>query len=168
MTRDDVGCVGGRLLRYDFNKGNSTEAIDSFGIRRRWYGCWYDIAQNEKVNQDLLWDGVREVKGICGALMTFRRSTIEEMGGYIFWEKLFMYKEDIEVCWRLRRWHKKKICILGLVGGYHGRGWTSREAIPFFLRKLSSRNDVLLDIRFSSPYIFFSVVKYLIVIAFRH
>jgi GT2 family glycosyltransferase len=43
----------------------------------------------------------RDVEWVSGAAMWMRRSAVESIGGWD--EHYFMYLEDVDVCWRLRR-----------------------------------------------------------------
>jgi N-acetylglucosaminyl-diphospho-decaprenol L-rhamnosyltransferase len=43
----------------------------------------------------------RDVEWVSGAVMWMRRSAMESVGGWD--EHYFMYLEDVDVCWRLRR-----------------------------------------------------------------
>jgi N-acetylglucosaminyl-diphospho-decaprenol L-rhamnosyltransferase len=54
----------------------------------------------------------RDVDWLSGAAMWLRRSAIESVGGWD--EHYFMYAEDLDLCWRLRR--------LGWRIGYEPRG----------------------------------------------
>ena len=50
---------------------------------------------------DAAWDQPRDVDWISGALLFQRRSAIDSVGGWD--EQYFMYMEDLDLCWRLRR-----------------------------------------------------------------
>lgn len=46
-------------------------------------------------------DVARDVDWVSGAAIWFRRAAIDQIGGWD--EQFFMYVEDVDVCWRLRR-----------------------------------------------------------------
>jgi N-acetylglucosaminyl-diphospho-decaprenol L-rhamnosyltransferase len=50
---------------------------------------------------DAAWDHPRDVDWISGALVFLRRSAVDSVGGWD--ERYFMYMEDVDLCWRLRR-----------------------------------------------------------------
>ncbi len=50
---------------------------------------------------DARWDRPRDVDWVSGALVYLRRSALESVGGWD--ERYFMYMEDFDLCWRLRR-----------------------------------------------------------------
>jgi N-acetylglucosaminyl-diphospho-decaprenol L-rhamnosyltransferase len=50
---------------------------------------------------DARWDRPRDVDWVSGALMYLRRSALDSVGGWD--ERYFMYMEDFDLCWRLRR-----------------------------------------------------------------
>jgi N-acetylglucosaminyl-diphospho-decaprenol L-rhamnosyltransferase len=50
---------------------------------------------------DARWDRPREVDWVSGAFMCLRRSAVDSVGGWD--ERYFMYMEDFDLCWRLRR-----------------------------------------------------------------
>lgn len=50
---------------------------------------------------DVDWDRPRDVDWVSGALMFLRRSALDSVGGWD--ERYFMYMEDFDLCWRLRR-----------------------------------------------------------------
>lgn len=62
-----VGCIGGRLLGYDQSNDQPTGLLDSTGVFRKWYGCWYDRSQGEKdAGQYLIQE---DVPALCGAFL---------------------------------------------------------------------------------------------------
>lgn len=50
---------------------------------------------------DADWDRPRDVDWVSGALLFLRRSALDSVGGWD--ERYFMYMEDLDLCWRLRR-----------------------------------------------------------------
>jgi N-acetylglucosaminyl-diphospho-decaprenol L-rhamnosyltransferase len=50
---------------------------------------------------DARWDRPRDVDWVSGAIVYLRRSALDSVGGWD--ERYFMYVEDLDLCWRLRR-----------------------------------------------------------------
>jgi N-acetylglucosaminyl-diphospho-decaprenol L-rhamnosyltransferase len=50
---------------------------------------------------DAAWARPRDVDWVSGAFVFLRRSALESVGGWD--ERYFMYMEDVDLCWRLRR-----------------------------------------------------------------
>jgi N-acetylglucosaminyl-diphospho-decaprenol L-rhamnosyltransferase len=50
---------------------------------------------------DARWDRPRDVDWVSGAFICLRRSAVDSVGGWD--ERYFMYMEDFDLCWRLRR-----------------------------------------------------------------
>jgi N-acetylglucosaminyl-diphospho-decaprenol L-rhamnosyltransferase len=50
---------------------------------------------------DADWSRSRDVDWVSGAIVFLRRSALESIGGWD--EGYFMYMEDVDLCWRLRR-----------------------------------------------------------------
>ncbi|MGX9726211.1 MAG: glycosyltransferase family 2 protein [Candidatus Electronema sp. VV] len=157
----EVGCVGGRLLGFDAAGGQPTGLLDSSGVFRNWYGRWYDRDQGQP---DCGQHGQREeVPAVCGAFLLARRTALEQTalpGGAVFDPAFFLYKEDIELCLRIRKagW---KIIYLPEVVAHHCRGWQqNRKAMPAWLRLTAAHNEVLLYRRHPSPYILWALLKY--------
>jgi N-acetylglucosaminyl-diphospho-decaprenol L-rhamnosyltransferase len=50
---------------------------------------------------DAAWDRPRDVDWVSGAFLFLRRSALDSVGGWD--ERYFMYMEDLDLCWRLRR-----------------------------------------------------------------
>lgn len=116
-----AGCVGGKLRRYDLVRDEPTPIIDSAGLRlgrnRR------SIARLEgQPLSSLPTPKDEQVFGVDGAGMMLRREALESLclDGEYFDESFFMYKEDIDLCWRLRLlgW---EIWWIPTAEGLHGR-----------------------------------------------
>jgi GT2 family glycosyltransferase len=128
-----AGCVGGKLQRYDLARDEPTPIIDSAGLRlgrnRR------SIARLEgQPLSNLTAPQDEQVFGVDGAGMLLRREALRDvcLDGEYFDESFFMYKEDIDLCWRLRLlgW---EIWWIPNAEGLHGRS----------SKGLSDRNYVL-------------------------
>jgi GT2 family glycosyltransferase len=52
--------------------------------------------------------GVHEITTGCGASLLVPRARFEEAGG--FWDALFLYHEDLDLCWRLRTLGYRILC----------------------------------------------------------
>jgi GT2 family glycosyltransferase len=97
-----AGCAIGKILRYDLKADRETDIIDTtghvIGRNRR----VVDRGENQRdVGQ---YEREEEVFGGSGAALVARREALEAVkvhGEYL--DKTFhMYKDDIDLCWRLR------------------------------------------------------------------
>jgi N-acetylglucosaminyl-diphospho-decaprenol L-rhamnosyltransferase len=101
----DLAAVGPALLNADGSQYPSARAhvstIDAVGHatlgrvvpRNRFTRRYREL--------DAAWDRPRDVDWVSGALMFLRRSALDSVGGWD--ERYFMYMEDVDLCWRLRR-----------------------------------------------------------------
>jgi len=157
----DAAVVSGKLLSFDISKQQETGKIDSTGIYRKWYGRWYDRGTGEDNGGQ--YNVINQVPAICGALMVCKMEALSTYNDEIFDSDFFLYKEDIELCLRLRRDGWKLIYDPRLVA-YHCRGWhKKRNKIPFALRLISAKNEVMLYKKHPSPYILWAYLKYFLV-----
>ncbi len=160
-----VGIVGGRLKGFDIDLGSPTGLLDSTGIFRSWYGRWYDRGQGQKNAENFRIQ--EEVPAVCGAFMFCRTAALKEAMPTPFDESFFMYKEDIDLCLRLRKkgW---KLLYVPEVEMHHARGWANdRKGIAHETRCLASRNEIRLTLKHRSPYLIWALGKYLAVSLFR-
>jgi GT2 family glycosyltransferase len=136
-----VGAVQGKLLRYDFNKGElfkdtedpTLNRIDTVGLQilknRRIICIGQGSADKGQFEKPM------EVFGADGAVPTYRKEALEsiklpiwdrpdkkKMNEYEYFdEDFFMYKEDVDLAWRIRLAGWKAVYIPTAVA-YHGRG----------------------------------------------
>jgi len=161
----EAGVVSGKLFRFDVNTGKPSARLDSTGIFRKWYGRWYDRGQGRE-DTGKYDRQENDVPAVCGALMFCRREALEEAAlkkNVIFDPDFFLYKEDIELCLRLREkgWRLlyQPLCI-----AWHGRGWKSRRrGMSRELRLMAARSEVMLYRKHPSPYIGWALLKYFLV-----
>ena len=159
--KPEVAILTGRLKGFDLKNDQPSDLLDSTGIFRTWYGRWYDRGQGVK-NQDN-YQIEEEVPAVCGAFMFCRIEALSKKRPNIFDESFFMYKEDIDLCLRLRKqgW---KMLYAPEVEAFHARGWSrNRQEISYKTRCLSSKNEIKLNWKHRSPYLVWSLSKYLAV-----
>lgn len=129
------------LLGYSLTEDVPTGRIDSAGIACTWFGRYYDQGQGEVNRGQFAQES--EVAALCGAFMFCRRTALDGNApdGAVFDERFFMYKEDIELSLRLRKFGwQLKLCP-ELVA-YHCRGWEpNRGSAPSWAIWHSLLND---------------------------
>ncbi|MCI5180165.1 MAG: glycosyltransferase family 2 protein [Candidatus Electrothrix sp. AW3_4] len=162
-----IGCVGGRLLGFDHHNNRPTGRIDSTGVLRKWYGRWYDRSQGEKdTGQHLMQE---DVPALCGAFLFCRQALLAELAqgmsnkNNVFDPDFFLYKEDIELCLRIRKlgW---RLVYDPSIQVYHCRGWQKeRQQVPYQQRLTAARSELILYTKHPSLYILWAVFKYLLV-----
>ena len=122
-----VAAATGKLLRYDFDKNQKTQIIDTTGVLMLSSGRARDRGQNQ-IDQgqfDKLQnpnDKFERVFGVSGAGPMYRKSALEKIAykGEYFDEDFFMYWEDVDLSWRLRN-ARYVACYVAKAIGYHGR-----------------------------------------------
>jgi GT2 family glycosyltransferase len=128
MKEDEkIGAITGKLYRYDFEHDKKTNVIDTVGLlsfrNRRIIDEGQGLEDKGQFNEP------REVFGVSGACPMYRKSALTDCkngsegagGGEYFDEDFFMYKEDVDLSWRLRLFGWKCFYLPAAVG-YHGRG----------------------------------------------
>ena len=120
----------GKLLYWDFEEGDKTSLIDSFGLsidKRRKVVDLYQGKKDFKI-------GNTEIFGPTGAAPLYRRQALNTIAipsddgqhQQYFDEDFFAYKEDIDLAWRLR-----------LIGWEH---WLVTSGTAYHHRTISSQN----------------------------
>jgi len=129
------GSAGGKLKRWDFkgyleNSGEvremgKTNFIDSVGIRMLKNHRFEDIGQGEVDYGQ--YDDTKNVFGISGAAVLYRRKALEDVAftnaegnKEYFDEAMFMYKEDIDLAYRMQ-WAGWKCRYTPGAVAYHDR-----------------------------------------------
>jgi GT2 family glycosyltransferase len=123
MEKDkSIAMAVGKLYHWDFKKDERTCTIDSFGIVGEQRHHFHDRGQGE-VDKGQYDETLNEVFGISGATFMVRSSVIPKLHGSeweLFDPNMWMYKEDIDLAYRLR-WLGEKITIFPEVWGWHAR-----------------------------------------------
>lgn len=121
-ARPDAGALNPKLVRLDEQSLQPTGEIDSAGVFVTWYGRPYDRGQGQRDDGRFAGNLV-EVPALCGAAMFCRRQALDRVApdGEVFDESFFMYKEDVDLSYRLRRNNWTLLYAPDLVVG-HVRG----------------------------------------------
>lgn len=116
-----IGAIIGKLCKYDFSHHQKTNTIDSAGLLMYRNRRCVDRGQGEEDRGQF--DRADEVFGITGACPLYRRKALEDckIDDEYFDNNFFMYKEDVDISWRLRLFGWKCFYEPKAVA-YHGRG----------------------------------------------
>ena len=101
----DLAAVGPALLNADGSQYPSARAhvasIDAVG-HATLGRVWPNNPFTRRYRQlDADWRVRRDVDWVSGAIVFLRRAAVDSVGGWD--ERYFMYMEDVDLCWRLRR-----------------------------------------------------------------
>lgn len=159
-----VGIVTGTLLGYDIDAQKPTGLVDSTGIIQTWYGRLVDRDQRSPEGVLSKYPYPNKVSAICSAAVFCRQAALSAIahGQELFDPRFFMYKDDIDVTWRVRLAGWELVHNPDL-RAYHCRGWKTRSNVPRHLRLMSARNEVYLFYKYRSPYILVALAKYVVV-----
>jgi GT2 family glycosyltransferase len=145
MARAEVG-MAGPALRY--GDGGFQHAAFAFpGLRQLWAeffpipGRWREGRFNGRYPR-AAYAGCQPfaVDFVLGAAMMVRREAVERVGGLD--EAFFMYCEEIDWAWRMRRAGFSALCVPAAVVVHHG-GQSSGQVRPETLRRLWSSRLLL-------------------------
>lgn len=144
----------GKLHYWDFEKNEKTDVIDTLGIVGTKAHHFWDRGQGKK-DKGQYDNSINKIIGISGAAFIIRRSCIKQLFGdsnKLFDENIFIYKEDIDLAYRMR-WLDMKITFLNEVLGYHDRTLPMGKKKSPFLAKESYKNHlIMLKNNFSSHF----------------
>lgn len=156
----DVGCISACLLGYNLKLQRATGQLDSTGVFRSWYGRYYDRGQGEPDRGQ--YNIRQDVPAACGAFLFCRKEMLNQVAlaeNVFFDPDFFLYKEDIELCLRMRKAHWR-ILYVPDIRVYHCRGWQERHSMPHALRLTAARSELLLYRKHPSPYMAWAAAKY--------
>ena len=123
MEKDEtLSMVAGKLYHWDFKENLRTRNIDSLGIEAEKRHHFYDRGHGEE-DRGQYDEILNDVFGISGAVFLIRTQVIPKLHGHaweLFDRRMWMYKEDIDLSYRLR-WLGEKIHIFPEVWGWHAR-----------------------------------------------
>lgn len=153
-----IGAIIGKLRRFDWEMGTKTDIIDSAGLVMHTNRRCVDRGQGSiDIGQ---FDAPEEVFGITGAAPLYRRAALEDAKIFdeYFDNDFFMYKEDVDISWRLRLFGWKCFYEPSAVA-YHVRGTGAvarntlmqvareRRGLSQFQKHHSYRNERLMRLK---------------------
>ena len=129
----DVAAVSPRLMRWDFEKGMEgfSSKIDSLGLKvfrnrrviEKYTGKEWDDKKSKLELSFRTHDNAMEVFGVSGAFPMLRREAIRHVefsDGTFFDQLYYLYKEDVDLAYRLRIAGYQSFVLLDTVA-YHDR-----------------------------------------------
>lgn len=102
----DVGMVSPTLIRYDIAADRPLDVVDTTGVVRTRAGLLAERDQGQPLSVLERYREPNEVPWLCAAMMLARKEALEaviEGNDELFDESFFMYKEDTDLSWRIRR-----------------------------------------------------------------
>ncbi len=136
----EIAMCAGKLYHWDAEQHRKTNVIDSFGIVAEKRHHFFDRGHGE-MDHGQYDDTLGDAFGISGAVFLLRSSVVEKLGE-LFDPKMWMYKEDIDLAYRLR-WLDEKIEIFPEVWAWHARTVANKEGHS--LRALSKADQTKRD-----------------------
>jgi GT2 family glycosyltransferase len=143
----EVGVWAPKILYWDFPENKKSDIIDSYGIGLSRSHRFFDRGQGKKVS--FFSDESKEIFGFTGAaallnLKLLKRAAYEKDSLMFFDELMFMYKEDIDLSYRLQ--------LLGIrivfdpqAIIYHHRSLSSFKSKFSFFKKRKSKSHSFLN-----------------------
>ena len=167
---EKVGAATGKLLRYDFEKNQKTNIIDTTGVTISKSGRARDRGQHEVDNGQ--YDKLTLVQAVSAAGSMYRRAALQATSCKLqakveyFDEDFHSYWEDVDLSWRMANAGWKNVFVPSAIG-YHGRGAGSSKNgyidIKGFIshhkklspqvRQLNYKNHIFMYIK-NSPYFY--------------
>ena len=116
-----IGAIIGKLNQYKFNKKEKTDIIDSAGLLM--YRDRRIVDRGQSKEDTGQFDKEEQIFGITGAAPMYRVAALDDIRvkGEVFDQDFFMYKEDVDVSWRLNLFGWKN-WYLPQARAYHARG----------------------------------------------
>lgn len=146
LDEDENLCMtSGKLYHWDFENDKKTKIIDTLGIVGSRGHHFWDRGQG-KVDEGQYDETIDKVFGVSGAAFFIKRVCIKKLHGkddQLFDETIFMYKDDVDLAYRMR-WQNLKIKFLPNVLGYHARTLGKGKKKSLFEAKNSYKNHLIM------------------------
>lgn len=140
------GAATGTLYRGEGPEIRPLPTLDSRGVRMTRNGRHLDITDPPPARDS----GAQEVFGVSGAAALYRRSCLTDLaiGGEIFDESFFAYREDADLAWRARLFGWRALWVPEAIG-WHVRRVTpeNRREAPEEINFHSVKNRFLLRMK---------------------
>jgi GT2 family glycosyltransferase len=106
----ELGSVCPKILRWNFIENKKTDLVDSYGIGLKSGLRFFDVGQGEEDKQKFRYSRIIGPSGACGLFRMAALEKIKENGKYLD-ERMFMYKEDCDLDYRLFLIHQESACV---------------------------------------------------------
>lgn len=125
-----VMMCSGKVYHWNFSEREKTSCIDTLGIMAQRRHHFYDRGHGE-LDQGQYDDDLDHFFGVSGAVFLVRTAVIPHLAPQnppwrLFDDRMWMYKEDIDLSYRLR-WLHAKIAIFPEVWAWHARTVSNKE-----------------------------------------
>ncbi len=130
--REWVGAMTGKILRADGPDLVPTTVVDTAGIRMTRSGRHFDVGAGEPDTGR--WDRPAEIFGVSGCVALYRVAALEDVRISTGWfdDDFFVYREDVDLAWRLRGRGWAARCLPAAVA------WHRRRSLPERRREMSA------------------------------
>lgn len=128
MQQDpELAMCAGKMHFWDLKNKRKTQIIDTLGIIGEKRHHFHELGSGEQ-DTGQFDDQLESVFGISGAAYLIRTSAVWDLHGnnwQIYDERMWMYKEDVDLAYRMK-WLGKKIRVFPEVWGWHARTVANR------------------------------------------
>jgi GT2 family glycosyltransferase len=150
--REWVGALTGKVLRAEGPELARTTVGDTVGIRMTRSGRHFDVGADEPDTGR--WDRPAEVFGVSGCIALYRVAAVADVkvSTGFFDDDFFVYREDVDLAWRLRGRGWAARCVPAAVAWHRRRNLPERRREMSVLANLHSvKNRFLLRINNAGP-----------------
>lgn len=122
-----VMCAG-KMHAWDFKNQRKTDTIDTLGIIGEKRHHFHELGSGQR-DLGQFDEELSSIFGISGAAFLFRTEATWELHGnnyQLFDDRMWMYKEDVDLAYRLK-WLGAKVQVFPEVWGWHARTLANRE-----------------------------------------
>ena len=129
--RSGFGSFTGKILRAEGPELSPTGLLDTVGIRMTRAGRHFDIGATTP--DDGRYDRIAEVFGVSGCVALYRTAALADVriSTGFFDDDFFLYREDVDLAWRLRGRGWRALCVPSALG------WHRRRNLPERRREMS-------------------------------
>lgn len=150
--REWVAAMTGKVLRAEGPDLAPTGVVDTVGIRMTRSGRHFDVGAGEPDTGR--WDRPAEVFGVSGCVALYRVAALRDVriSTGFFDDDFFVYREDVDLAWRLRGRGWTARCVPSAVAWHRRRNLPERRREMSVLANLHSvKNRFLLRINNAGP-----------------
>ena len=127
----EFGAFTGKILRADGEELRPTTVLDTVGIRMTPNGRHFDVGSS--LPDDGRYDRPAEIFGVSGCVALYRAEALADVriSTGFFDDDFFVYREDVDLAWRLRGRGWRARCVPSAVA------WHRRRNLPERRREMS-------------------------------